>query len=66
MTRDPGESYPTFDDDPAKWGLKEPEFASQAEATAAENRELWGPDGPPTWEQWVVEEAARRGPEAGG
>jgi hypothetical protein len=32
-------SYPTFDDDPAKWGLKLPEAMTEAEAQAASGAE---------------------------
>lgn len=36
--------YPTFDDNPADWGLAPQIWASQAEADAAESLELWGPN----------------------
>jgi hypothetical protein len=38
--------YPTFDDDPARWGLKlpGPQTAAGLEAEAA--LEFWGPEGP--------------------
>jgi hypothetical protein len=40
------ESYPTFDDDPARWGLLPPEPMTDAEAEAAARVEAWGPDDP--------------------
>jgi hypothetical protein len=39
--------YPTFDDDPARWGLRQPDPVTEAEALAEEDLELWGPGGPP-------------------
>lgn len=54
-------SYPTFDDDPALWGLRTEQYASQAEADAAELLELWGPDGPPaSYAAYVAEIEADR------
>jgi len=50
--------YPTFDDDPSRWRLREPEMTEAeagAEARAAEELELWGPDGAPTWAEWAAE-----------
>jgi hypothetical protein len=57
--------YPTFDDDPARWGLRPAEFASEAEAEAAEMLEVWGPAGPPaSYAEWAAE-GRRPEPEAG-
>jgi hypothetical protein len=48
--------YPTFDDDPARWGLKPPEPMTEAEAKAAELAEVWGPAGPPaSYAEWLAE-----------
>jgi hypothetical protein len=38
--------YPTFDDDPARWGLKQPGPQTAAELEAEEMLEAWGPEGP--------------------
>jgi hypothetical protein len=44
---EPGRAgYPTFDDNPADWGLSTQAWGSQAEADAAESLEIWGPNGP--------------------
>ena len=54
-------TYPTFDDDPALWGLQPHQWASQAEADAAEELELWGPDGPPaSYAAYIAEIEADR------
>jgi len=54
-------SYPTFDDDPALWGLRTEPYASQAGADAAELLELWGPDGPPaSYAAYIAEVEADR------
>lgn len=34
--------YPTFDDDPERWGLEMPEPMTEEEAQAASNSEAWG------------------------
>jgi hypothetical protein len=47
--------YPSFDDDPARWGLREPPALTAAEAQAAEEMELWGLQGPPTAAEWAAE-----------
>lgn len=55
--------YPTFDDDPARFGLRSPEPITEAEARAAENAEVWGPPGPPaSYAEWLAE---GQEPEAG-
>ena len=49
-------SYPTFDDDPARWGLKFPPPMTAAEVEAAEQLEAWGPEGPPaSYAEWLAE-----------
>lgn len=54
--------YPTFDDDPAKWGLRLPEPMTEAEAKAAAELDAWGPKGPCSYAEWVAE--GRQDPEA--
>jgi hypothetical protein len=39
--------YPTFDADPARWGLLPEPPMTDAELEAADQLEAWGPDGPP-------------------
>ena len=53
--------YPTFDDDPARWGLlPEPPMAAAELATAAE-LEAWGPDVPyASYAEWAADIGARR------
>jgi hypothetical protein len=48
--------YPTFDDDPARWGfLPEPEM-TEAELAAAAEADAWGPAGPSaSYAEWVAE-----------
>ena len=51
-------SYPTFDDDPALWGLKQGEPMTEAEAKAASDAEAWGgriPEPGLTYADWVAE-----------
>jgi hypothetical protein len=61
------DGYPTFDDDPAAWGLRLPPPMSEVEAAEADLLENWGPAGPPdSWQAWVSEvETYRDGPEPG-
>ena len=49
-------AYPTFDDDPARWGLlPEPEM-TEAELEAAALADAWGPAGPSaSYAEWVAE-----------
>jgi hypothetical protein len=48
--------YPTFDDDPARWGLRLPEPVTEAGAQAAELAEVWGSAGPPaSYAEWLAE-----------
>lgn len=45
-------SYPTFDDDPARWGLRQPEPVTDAEAEA----EAWGGRRPSaSYAEWLAE-----------
>lgn len=46
ITDDPDGGYPTFDDNPARWGLLPPEPVTEAGAAAAAELEAWGPKGP--------------------
>ena len=48
--------YPTFDDDPARWGfLPEPEM-TEAEFEAAAVADAWGPSGPSaSYAEWVAD-----------
>ena len=56
-------SYPTFDDDPARWGLKQPAPQSAAELEKEAELEAWGPEGPyASYAEWLAE--GRPGPEA--
>ena len=49
-------SYPTFDDDPARWGLKPAPEMTPVEVDAAQQLEAWGPDGPPaSYAAWLAE-----------
>ena len=60
---EPG-SYPTFDDDPARWGLKLPEQQTDAELAAEAELEAWGPQGPyASYSEWLAD--GRPEPEAG-
>ena len=57
-------AYPTFDDDPARWGLKLPEPQTAAELAAEAELEAWGPRGPyASYSEWLAD--GRREPEAG-
>ena len=59
--------YPTFDDDPARWGLREPEPMTDAEARAAGEAETWGGRGPSaSYAEWLAEGRAETEAEAGG
>jgi hypothetical protein len=50
------ESYPTFDDDPARWGLLPPEPMTDAEAELAVDADAWGSRGPSaSYEEWLAE-----------
>jgi hypothetical protein len=49
-------SYPTFDDDPARWGLLSPEPMTDADAAAAAEADAWGPRGPSaSYAAWLAE-----------
>jgi hypothetical protein len=55
--------YPTFDDDPARWGLKLPEPQIAAELEAEAELDVWGPRGPcASYSEWLAD--GRREPEA--
>jgi hypothetical protein len=48
--------YPTFDDDPARWGLLPEPPMTAAELAAAAELEAWGPDGPyASYAEWAAE-----------
>lgn len=48
--------YPTFDDDPARWGLREPESMTHTEAEAAAEAEAWGGREPSaSFAEWLAE-----------
>jgi hypothetical protein len=52
---EPG-SYPSFDDDPARWGLKLPEPQTTAELAAEAELEAWGPEGPyASYSEWLAD-----------
>jgi hypothetical protein len=56
-------SYPCFDDDPARWGLKLPEPQTTAELAAETELEAWGPEGPyASYSEWLAD--GKREPEA--
>jgi len=56
--------YPTFGDDPARWGLKLPEPMTAAELEPEAELEFWGPEGPyASYAEWLAD--GRREPEAG-
>jgi hypothetical protein len=58
--------YPTFDDDPARWGLKQPEPQTEAELEAEEMLEAWGPEGPyASYAEYLADGHCEPGPEAG-
>ena len=47
---------PSFDDDPAKWGLLPPEPMTEVEAQAAAEAGAWGPRGPSaSYAEWLAE-----------
>lgn len=56
--------YPAFGDDPARWGLKQPEPMTPAELEAEAELEVWGPERPcASYAEWLA--AGRPEPEAG-
>ena len=56
--------YPTFDDDPARWGLQLPGPQTEAELPAEAELEAWGPQGPyASYSEWLAD--GRPEPEAG-
>ena len=60
------ESYPTFDDDPARWGLKQPEPQTAAELEAEATLEFWGPEGPyASYAEYLADGQPEPEPEAG-
>jgi hypothetical protein len=49
-------SYPTFDNDPARWGLLPSAPMTAAESEAASDAEAWGGRGPSTsYAEWLAE-----------
>ena len=47
--------YPTFDDDPARWGLLPEPPMTEAELAAAAELDAWGPRGPSaSYAEWVA------------
>ena len=48
--------YPTFDDDPSRWGLLPGPPVTGAELEAAGLAEAWGPEGPyASYAEWAAE-----------
>jgi len=57
--------YPTFDDDPARWGLKLPGPQTAAELEAEADLEFWGPEGPyESYAAWAADGHPGLEPEA--
>jgi hypothetical protein len=47
--------YPSFDDDPARWGLLPEPPMTDAELEAAAELEAWGPEGPyASYAEWAA------------
>jgi hypothetical protein len=57
--------YPTFDDNPARWGLLPEPSMTEAELAAAAELEAWGPRGPSASYAERVAEGRQPEPEAG-
>jgi hypothetical protein len=59
-------AYPTFDDDPARWGLKQPGPQTAAELEAEAALEFWGPEGPyASYAEYLADGRCEPEPEAG-
>jgi hypothetical protein len=53
---EPDGPYPTFDDDPARWGLLPEPPLTAAELDAAADLEFWGPEGPyASYAEWLAD-----------
>ena len=57
--------YPTFDDNPAKWGLQPEAPMTEAELKAAGELEPWGPEGPyASYAEYLADRPCEPEPEA--
>ncbi|MGH3186585.1 MAG: hypothetical protein ACRDPY_21200 [Streptosporangiaceae bacterium] len=53
---EPDGPYPTFGDDPARWGLLPEPPLTDAEPGAAAHLEVWGPQGPyASYAEWLAD-----------